>query len=70
MRRVTESPIGQWFMTHLYVVNLCYDATSYKHNALTGEGEGGSRPLWLIPFGMRGSIIKLSIILYLVRVDI
>ena len=24
MRRVTESPIGQWFMTHLYVVNLWY----------------------------------------------
>ena len=22
VRRVTESPIGQWFMTHLYVVNL------------------------------------------------
>ena len=39
--------------------------------ALSGRGGGGgSRPLWLILFGMRGSIIKLSIILYLVRVDI
>ena len=37
--------------------------------ALSGRG-GGSRPLWLIPFGMRGSIIKLGIILYLVRVNI
>ena len=36
--------------------------------ALSGRG-GGRRPLWLILFGMRGSIIKLSIILYLVRVD-
>ena len=50
-----------------------YDATSYKHNGIVWEGRGGgggSRLLWLIPFGMRGSIIKLSIILYLVRVDI
>ena len=27
MRRVTESPIDQWFMTHLYVVNLCRGST-------------------------------------------
>ena len=39
--------------------------------ALSGRGGGGgSRSLWLILFGLRCSIIKLSIILYLVRVDI
>ena len=33
--------------------------------ALSGRGGGGgSRPLWLIPFGMRGAIIKLGIILF------
>ena len=39
--------------------------------ALSGRGGGGgSRSLWLILFGLHGSIIKLSIILYFVRVDI